>query len=162
VYTSPAASTATQNVGDTHDTAFSAAPVPTRIGFDHMAPSKVRALPPLSAARQNVGPVQDMAVTMLSVEVPAGWSTSRGALHDDPFHVTTLPSLSPATQKVGAGHDTDRSWPVSSWLPGWDHIDPFQRAIPPPSVAMQNVGVTHDNALAPPHAPEVPDQRAPS
>ena len=77
--------------------------------MDHELPSKVTARPPLSVATQNADPTHDIPVSMLSAEAPEARSTMTGRLQVEPFHVTTLPSLSPATQKSVLVHDTDTS-----------------------------------------------------
>jgi hypothetical protein len=90
---------------------------------------------------QNVEDGQEIPVSLMG-------STATGADHVVPFHLTTEPVPSPATQKLEAGHETVVSGAVSM-LTGADHMVPFQvTAWPVASTATQKLALAQDTAMA--------------
>jgi hypothetical protein len=109
--TSPEASAARQKLLEAHDTAVSGRPDPTGVGADQPPSWNSRARPALSTAAQKLVPTHEIE-TMVGGD-PSGLapSTGWGADHDDPFHESTLPALSPAMQNDPLVHDTDSNCP---------------------------------------------------
>ena len=87
-------------------------------------------------------------------------ATGAGAENAVPFHVSTSPALSTATQKVVLAQDTALSCPWGSASLGWVHERPSHTE-GPPSAATQNEAETHEIWLAAPQAPTLPDHDVP-
>jgi len=89
-----------QNDVETHDTEFRAVPpLVTLFGLDHVVPSHVSALPPLSTATQNEDDEHEI-----------DWSALESIFELDqlvPSHVNALPLLSIAAQKLEEVHDME-------------------------------------------------------
>ena len=128
-----------------HEMLERACPSSIRVPLLQLVPSKPKTRPMESTARQKVGVGHETPVSPDASEPCSDGSvaTGTGALNAVPFHVSTSPALSTATQNVVLAQDTELSWPALSASPGWVQVLPSQTVVPP-STATQKVGETQE------------------
>ncbi len=139
VKASPAVSTATQNVLDVHETAFSCPAASSEPGWVHDEPSHIDGPP--SEATQNEALTHEMSLA--SPQAPAVPD------HPEPSKAKAKPSPSMVAQYELEAQPTA----LTPWAPSTvsgDHDDPFHSADwSGVATAMQKDGVGHDSAPGP-------------